>query len=547
MVYFATNCVSAEISLNLSEIKMSLASLLARGYFPKELPRPFGTVKFANAISAATLPGDFGKPAARNSNIPTGKAVRYSHARGGLFRRPPSVCNPLHYFLLCKEMMQNWASLRTHVAGSSLAATAPDFKSSGRAIDGIWPQGARPLLSQNSRLGRRCVLQTDISQYYRSIYTHSIPWALHTKASAKANRALTTLGNKIDFWVRLGQDQQTVGIPIGPDTSLVISEMIMHVCDKVLLSKLPRLKGNRFIDDYELSFQTRTEAEDAFHILESCLAEYELTLNSRKTQILELPLPLEAPWVTELKSFTFRGSRSGQAADLSSFFSRAYSLHQENLDDSVLQFAIARLRSMKVHPANWATLQRLLLLCVVPEPASFPYVLEQIIRGKNAGAPPLMSELEEVANTLIENHAVLKHSSEVATAAWASLALSLTMQDKAVDLISQCDDPVVALLALDCERNGRVSKPLDKTLWSSHMTPDALYDEYWLLAYEANVKGWLPNSGPNDYVASDPNFGFLKANGVQFYDPALAAPAVASPVPLPTLPTLPALDLARSQ
>lgn len=118
-----------------------------------------------------------------------------------------------------------------------------------------------------------------------------------------------------------------MGIPIGPDTSLVIAELIMQRCDQELLTKLPGLKGHRFIDDYELSFQTRTEAEDAFSILETCLSEYELALNPKKTRVLELPLPLEAPWATELKLFTFRSSKSGQAADLSNYFSRAYSLH----------------------------------------------------------------------------------------------------------------------------------------------------------------------------------------------------------------------------
>jgi hypothetical protein len=39
---------------------------------------------------------------------------------------------------------------------------------------------------------------------------------------------------------------------------------------------------------------------------------------------------------------------------------------------------------------------------------------------------------------------------------------------------------------------------------------DALYDEHWLLAYEANVKGWLPSVSGTDHVAADPNFGFLK-------------------------------------
>jgi Reverse transcriptase (RNA-dependent DNA polymerase) len=147
----------------------------------------------------------------------------------------------------------------------------------------------------------------------------------------------------------MGQDQQTVGIPIGPDTSLVMAELIMQRCDEELLAKLPGLKGHRLIDDYELSFQTRTEAEDAFHILDTCLSEFELALNPKKTQVLELPLPLEAQWATELKQFSFsRNSPPGQAADLNNYFSKAYSLHLGNPGESVLQFAVAKLRGISI-------------------------------------------------------------------------------------------------------------------------------------------------------------------------------------------------------
>ena len=212
-------------------------------------------------------------------------------------------------------------------------------------------------------------------------------------------------------------------------------------------------------------------------------------------------------------------------------------MHSSNLGDAVLSFAISCFRGIEIHPENWELFQRLLLLCVIPEPACLPYVLEQIITRKNAGAAPIVAELEEIANTLVEKHSEPKHSSEVANAVWACLALGLHLHHKAVDLISRCDDPIVALLALDCEQHNLLSKPLDKTLWSSHMVPDALYDEYWLLAYESNIKGWLPSVGGVDHVAADANFGFLKANGVHFYDASLAAPAAAAKVPMPTLPT----------
>jgi len=86
-----------------------------------------------------------------------------------------------------------------------------------------------------------------------------------------------------------------------------------------------------------------------------------------------------------------------------------------------------------------------------------------------------------------------------------------------------------------CEQHGLVSKTLDKTLWSSHMSVDALYDEHWLLAYEANVKGWLPSVSGTDHVAADPNFGFLKSRKVFFYDQSRATAAGTAPIPLPNI------------
>jgi hypothetical protein len=36
--------------------------------------------------------------------------------------------------------------------------------------------------------GARYALVTDISSYFPTVYTHTIPWALHTKPVAKANK-----------------------------------------------------------------------------------------------------------------------------------------------------------------------------------------------------------------------------------------------------------------------------------------------------------------------------------------------------------------------
>lgn len=85
-------------------------------------------------------------------------------------------------------------------------------------------------------------------------------------------------------------------------------------------------------------------------------------------------------------------------------------------------------------------------------------------------------------------------------------------------------DCVVALLCLDAESRGLIPTGLDTTGWRNSMNAEELYGEQWLLAYEANIKGWLPTS--DDYVSSDPNFGWLKSLGVSFYDPQQGIPTV---------------------
>jgi hypothetical protein len=103
-------------------------------------------------------------------------------------------------------------------------------------------------------VGKRFVLTADFSRYYPSIYTHAIPWAIHGKAAARAD--ITLFGNRLDERIRESQDsqdKQTGGIPIGPDTSFLIGEVVAAAIDRRLEDKIGKLHGTRFVDDYYLS------------------------------------------------------------------------------------------------------------------------------------------------------------------------------------------------------------------------------------------------------------------------------------------------------
>ena len=81
--------------------------------------------------------------------------------------------------------------------------------------------GERERLRPRDWRGRRCVVRTDVTQFYSSLYTHSIPWALEGKPAAKQNIGKNTGPNRLDKALQGMMDGQTMGVPIGPDTSFL--------------------------------------------------------------------------------------------------------------------------------------------------------------------------------------------------------------------------------------------------------------------------------------------------------------------------------------
>jgi len=152
------------------------------------------------------------------------------------------------------------------------------------------------------------LLQADFSRFYPSIYTHAIPWAIHGKEIARNNPAL--FGNRIDKRVRESQDKQTGGIPIGPDTSFLIGEIMGSAVDCALEKRIGKLRGTRFVDDYHLYFDSYHDAEKALAALHAIAISLELEVNDFKTEIVQLPEALEPRWKQELRSRDLKSTSS---------------------------------------------------------------------------------------------------------------------------------------------------------------------------------------------------------------------------------------------
>lgn len=349
-----------------------LEDILAKGYFPAELPPCFTTATFAAVCAFPNgTPQGFLKPAmAQLCNFSLAKA---GNAR---FRRRLSLVNPVNFFHIATIVASNWTALERHMRTSTLSMSRAVYRPNGaRALSHLSYSPANRVDRQAKDRGTaKALLVADISEFYHSIYTHSIPWALHTKPIAKANHTLHLLGNRLDRAIQNAQHGQTIGIPIGPDTSLVIAELILSSLETNLRPRIPGLRGSRFIDDFELSFPDYASAENALAILQEELLQFELRLNPRKTSVRVPPVGLEPEWVSELRKFKIRNN-AGERGDLIAYFdlmTRFLLLHP---NDHVSKYGLQRFKQFQPRLANIPLYQSLLCHIGVVEPGSIREVV----------------------------------------------------------------------------------------------------------------------------------------------------------------------------
>ena len=492
----------------------NLEELLANGYFPAELPPPFKTDNFAKVITEniTTLP-----PTITSAN----KLAQYAPhdlARVGTLKRTLGVANPIHQFRIAKEIVDNWVQISTIIEGSPISISKPHIQGIGhRAFKRKIGLDELPIHRARARATSRHILKTDLSRFYHSIYTHSIPWAIHGKLVAKRDKSFNLLGNRLDKILRDGQDAQTMGIPVGPDTSFVIAEILLASVDKRLAEQIS-LNGYRYMDDYELCFSSRAMAEKALTTLEELLSDYELSLNPAKTFLLETPEPLSSSWSSELQRISIRDDEQHQISDIIIFFNKGFELSKEHPSSTVLKYCVSRIASIDFSEDNWKTVQDSVLQCRISEPGVIPKGLDVLIAQKQRGKDIDQQKLKEALATIVLSKSHIRLSSEIAWSIWGSIVFDLMIPQDVCLQIAKSTDPIVALLFLDARDKGLTEGDFDIVQWSTGMTTEDLYGRQWLLSYEAKIKGWLNSFNCNNHLNSDSNFNFMQNKNVSFYD-----------------------------
>lgn len=506
---------------------MTDKELLEKGYFPKELPPPFQTKLFANKLD--DIKGDWKKIITIISKASKAdkdvfkdkfwesKWVVHSIPKVGFSRRLLGIPNPFHQSILAKSIADRWTEIESIFNKSTITKSRPvQDKTGNRALKSINNFGEFKKECLINSFDKLFEVKTDVSRYYGTIYTHIIPWIIHTKTVAKAKRKdLALLGNLLDKNLREGNSCQTLGIPIGPDTSLVIAEIIGCTLDEMVQKKFKTsVKGFRYIDDYYLYCDNQADSEKVFKFVQSIFTEYQLDINEEKTKISKSPFPYESDWSIELGSFTFRKQLQSQETDIERFVSVAFKNAKKHPKDSVLNFAISILKNIPLFDENWKLYQSLILKIGLTEPVTLP-VVTQILVSHKSKVEKL--KVKSVVENIIKEHSPKGHHFEVSWALWLCIEFEISLPNSIAELVFNSNDIVSILIALDLRNEGLINKTVSTLILKSELTEESLMNEKWLLTYEAISKGWISSPKINP-IKNNEYFSILHKHKVQFYD-----------------------------
>jgi reverse transcriptase-like protein len=426
---------------------------------------------------------------------------------------------PIAYFRLAQFIVAHQKTLFKKASSSKLSlakvvANRTGLRRTARLED-------VPYQRAMVRIGEHFLLIADVSRFYSSIYTHSIDWAISSKARAKrqlrARRRNPTVGTMVDQFVQACQSGQTRGIPIGPATSMLLAEILLGRVDARLCARGVS-NGFRFADDYELIIGERSQAERALAILEDALSEFELELNPSKTKIVELPQEIDNPGIQELRSFRFRLHHyQAERSDLMHFFTRAFELHQRFPDTTILRYAVSRLSPTLTKPANVDLVQALILQAVAYEPGVWQIAIDQLLALRTTNPGRSKANIDQTIHSMIRKCAHMNHSSEIAWSVWAALVFEVRLSRAAVRAISRMVDDCCCLPLFHASQVGLTEIQPPQKLLKRWLSTDALRGPHWLLSYELAIKGWI-SLPKGDHISQDAAFDFFRRKNVQFYD-----------------------------
>lgn len=472
----------------------SVASFLRRGILPDDVPPLLTSANLVqptigDTTAYAVTPDVVGRPSP------------YNGSKRGFQRRAFSIPHPVFVRDAAVFFRKHWSDLDAHLQKSKGSCSKPTFDESRTRALRITPHSRLPALRLKALARYRYCLVTDVSRCFPSIYTHSIPWALHGKEASKKDRKANSskvFGNKIDFIVRQSQDGQTMGLPIGPDHSRVVAELIMTSVDLAYFEEQLEEGYIRHVDDFWIGGDTQSDCEDSLQSLRRALTEYSLDINELKTKILPTSSIIAENWPYELEAQledVLDLDASRYEGRIVSLLGSVVEYSSKSQDDGVVKFFLRRIDAWEKWDDYWDLLEPFLAHCGVQFPHSFDYVAQVLAWRVRTGRAYDKKLWAHVTRKIIASAANAGRDAEAVWGLWLAKELNIKISLQTYEALAFTNSPLVAAVGAHFVRKGKVrGKANLSDLWD-RVEARAISGPSWPLALELNHLGLKPPKG----------------------------------------------------
>jgi hypothetical protein len=491
--------------------------LISHGYFAPELPPCFVSGALARnrksiVQGVEALPPVRGKPA--HHRFKTEPSWFY-FPRFGKDDRRHGVPNPISYLLLAKVIADNYVDLRKMAKKSGISASPPVFDWSGPRALMRSSVDLRDDFRVDLSSRREEFASADIRAFFHSIYTHAIPWAIYGKPWAKANRDPAHYGNLIDLLCRNGQDGQTIGLPVGPDTSRLIAEVVASAIDAQLQEKL-KISGqdaSRYIDDYTISSADDQSGESLIAALRQSAAQFELELNSEKSAIYPTSFRQDTGWKQAVRVHIPRGTPG--YSDVQHFFYEIGRICIAHPDTNVEKFALQNARSALVRADGWKGIQSGLISAYRRNSSLISFLVEILILRQVERGDVDVKNVKDFIEHRIPVLAQANRTGEIIWLLFLAIRLNIILPTSRLARLFEMENSMVALLVTYASSQQLVQGTIDFQYWDRSLDGNGLRGPMWLYAYEGIV-GEINSRATADFIERDPFFSLLLSKKIRF-------------------------------
>lgn len=315
---------------------------ITKGFYPEDLPPELRVIGMTESALTEIL-NDIDKYDSLDKRKPS-ESIQVSGPKTKDSRRWFHILNPLHFLRLSKTLSEKWDDVYDFCDKSELSTSRLNLSDSSLKIFQQSPFRNSVKERIQKSAGKKYLLKLDISRFYPSIYTHSLEWIIEGgKLKVKDRKNREFLGVALDEDCRIAQLGQTNGIPIGPITSRVISEIVACFLDDIIKKQNIDVTGVRYVDDYNLYFNSLADMEKVKVLLDSEMNKLNLSLNEAKTEIVDVPEIFEADWVRVFRTHKFSLKESSQQNELITLFSLSFDNAKKNKRDSSIKYLLTTL------------------------------------------------------------------------------------------------------------------------------------------------------------------------------------------------------------